>query len=80
MLGLYWDYIGVILELYWGYIGVILGLYWGYIGTILALYWDHIGTILGWGSRPEAACPKADHHEHLTGRFSKDNSPLRFRV
>ena len=30
-MGLYKDYIGVILGLYWGYIGVILRLYWGYI-------------------------------------------------
>ena len=26
-MGLYWDYIGIILGLYWGFFGVILGLY-----------------------------------------------------
>ena len=31
MLGLYWDYIGVIFGLYWDYIGLILGLYRGYM-------------------------------------------------
>ena len=34
-MGLYWDYIGVILGLYWGYIGIILGLFWDYTALIL---------------------------------------------
>ena len=45
-MGLYWDYIRVLLGLYWGYIGIILGgLYWGYIGTNLGLYWGYYGLM-----------------------------------
>ena len=50
-MGLYWDYVGIILGLYWSYIGVILGLYWDYIGVILGLYWGYIRVILGGYSR-----------------------------
>ena len=44
ILGMYWEYISIILEYweYWEYIG-ILGIYWN-IGNILE-YWEYIGNI-----------------------------------
>ena len=46
--GLYWGYIGVILEIYRGSVGDIwriygkyIGVTWGYIGVILEIFWDN---------------------------------------